>query len=131
MAEIIRLRSDVSMSDGDPTDWNQIDNKRRAIIAVLKHIISKPPEVGENCVVDDDYVRDLFEDPTIGNITVPDDVKTVFMPTGELARKAKGSVVIELPPRKADGSGFVPGSDNDLLKFVLCCYNVWAPSANP
>ncbi len=87
--------------------------------------------MGQDCIDDDDYVRNLFEDSKIGNVDVPLDVKTVFMPTGELAKKAKGSVVIELPPRNPDGSGFVPPSDNDLLKFVLCCYNVWAPNPGP
>src|ERR1700674_1403615 len=109
--------------------WNVLDDKRVAIIAVLTHVISQPPEVGENWVADDGFGRDLFEDPAIGNIDIPDDVKTLFMPTGELARKAKGSVVIELPPRQADGSGFVTANPNDLLKFVLCCYNVWNPGS--
>jgi hypothetical protein len=117
------------MNSNNPRDWNVLDNKRRAIIAVLQHVISQPADVGNRCVEDDKYVRQLFQDPNIGNIDIPKDVKTVFMPTGELARKAKGSVVIELPPRQGDGSGTAPPNPNDLLKFVLCCYNVWATAA--
>ena len=126
MAKTIRLRLEATMNSNNPRDWNVLDNKRRAIIAVLQHVISQPADVGNRCVADDNYVRQLFQDLNIGNIDIPKDVKTVFMPMGELARKAKGSVVIELPPRQADGSGAAPPNPNDLLKFVLCCYNVWA-----
>jgi hypothetical protein len=112
-------------------NWNDLDDKRAAIIAVIKHVISQPPAFGQECVRKDDLVRQLYEDPKIGNIDVPPNVKTLFMPEGELAKEAKGSVVIELPPRGAGGSGFAAPSDNDLLRFVLCCYNVWSPTENP
>lgn len=106
--------------------WDDIDDKRAAIIAVIQYVNEQPPEVGQRCVAEDPFVRSLFQDPRIGNIDVPAGVKTLFMPEGERAKEALGSVVIELPPR-----GFAPPSDNDLLRFVLCCYNVWAPSPTP
>jgi hypothetical protein len=101
-------------------DWNVLDDKRAAIIAVLEYIISQPPTIGQRCVQSDGYVMRLFEDPAIGNIDLPPGIKTVFMPAGTLDQKAKGSVVIELPPSNVNATG------NDLLKYVLCCYNVWA-----
>jgi hypothetical protein len=108
-------------------DWNKVEEKKAAVIAVIQHVMSHPPDVGENCVKEDSFVRSLFEDPNVGNIDVPQDVKTVFMATGELAKKAKGSVVIELPPRPTTGNAPNP-VPNDLLKYVLCCYNLWAES---
>jgi hypothetical protein len=114
------------MSNGTRRRWDDIDDKRAAIIAVIKYVNAQPPEVGKRCVDDDAYVRQLYEDRAIGNIDVPADVKTLFMQEGERAKEAKGSVVIELPPRPVEVA-----SDNDLLRFVLCCYNVWAPSSNP
>ncbi|MEY2564756.1 MAG: hypothetical protein QOH88_2949 [Verrucomicrobiota bacterium] len=114
------------MSDGTRRRWDEFDDKRAAIIAVIKYVTSQPPEVGQRCVGDDAYVRQLYEDREIGNIDVPGDVKTLFMPEGEKAKEAKGSVVIELPPRPVN----VP-NENDLLRYVLCCYNVWAPGTNP
>ena len=114
------------MSNGTRRRWDDIDDKRAAIIAVIKYVIAQPPEVGQRCVREDAYVRQLYEDGAIGNIDVPGDVKTLFMPEGEKAKEAKGSVVIELPPRPIE----VP-NENELLRFVLCCYNVWAPSPNP
>jgi hypothetical protein len=111
------------MSTPARRDWNVLDEKRAAIIDVLKHVMSQPPEVGQRCVQDDQFARSLFEDPAIGNVSVPPHAKTVFMPRGELERKGKGSVVIELP--ETQGTMKATTNPEDLLKYVLCCYIPW------
>src|SRR6266496_2376583 len=75
--------------------WDIVGEKRAAIIAVLKHLQGASDAVRDGCVENDDNLRKLFEDPEIGNIDVPKDVKTVAMPVDERAKKAKGSVVID------------------------------------
>ena len=107
--------------------WDIVGEKRAAIIAVLKHLQGASDAVRDGCVENDDNLRKLFEDPEIGNIDVPKDVKTVAMPVDERAKKAKGSVVIELPPRLGEepGEPGVPEPPDPLLVHLLCCYKVW------
>jgi len=105
-------------------DWNDMDQKREAIVAVLKYLQAASEEQRNKCVADDACLRKLFEDPKIGNIDVPKDVKTVAMPMNEREKKAKGSVVLELPP--PPGQKPVAGEPPDpLLVHLLCCYKVW------
>lgn len=85
---------------GSPRKWNRT-GKSSAVVNVLTHIISQPPAIGLRCLEQDSYVRQLFEDPAIGNIGVPGNIKIVFLPTGERDKEDKGSIVVELPPVEA------------------------------
>lgn len=77
--------------------WDK-NGKPDAIVAVLTHLMLKAShEERQQCVNDDSYARELFEDSEIGNIAVPDNVRLVFVQEGDSDRKDKGSVVIELP----------------------------------
>jgi hypothetical protein len=105
-----------------PRNWDKF-GKCSAIRDVLRHIISHP-EIRSQCLENDAYVRRIFRD--VGFIQVPDDVKAIFVPLGEIDSKEFGSLVIELPKPgpvpKADSNPTVP---NPLLLQVLCCYNLW------
>src|ERR1051326_1315653 len=90
------------MSNNRPRrTWDQ-EGKPAAIVAVLQYIISASYDVGQKCVDDDSYARQLFEDPDIGNIIVPSNVRLVFVQIGDRDKKDKGSVVIELPDPSAE-----------------------------
>lgn len=90
--------------------WNQ-QGKREAVIDVLTYLMSKSEEYGQQCVESDAYARKLFEEPLLGNIDVPNNVRLVFVATGESEKKDAGSVVIELPR----SGGSVPTDDNPML----------------
>jgi hypothetical protein len=77
--------------------WDR-QGKVDAIIDVLKYIISQPADVGQRCVEQDAFARGLFENPEIGNVTVPAGVRVVFLPIGEKAKGEKGSIILEMPP---------------------------------
>lgn len=100
-------------------NWQLLDDKRAAIIAVLEYVKTQPQEVRDRCVADDAFVRSLFEDANIGNITVPPKAKTIFFPTGERALKEAGSVILELPRVGIATAG------EDLLIYVLGTYKYW------
>jgi hypothetical protein len=76
--------------------WNR-EGKSEAVVDVLTHIMSAGPEVGQSCIEQDAYARRLFEDPEIGNINVPDNVKIVFLQSDERTKADKGSIVLEVP----------------------------------
>jgi hypothetical protein len=105
-------------------NWNKVEQKRDAIIAVLEYLQSASEDERNDCVEDDDSVRELFEDPKVGNIDVPKGIKTVVMPMKERQKKAKGSVVLELPP-PVGGKPAAGKLPNPLLVHLLCCYKVW------
>jgi hypothetical protein len=97
------------MSNNKPKrKWDQ-HGKPDAIVDVLTYIMSQTFEEGQKCVNDDSYARQLFEDPDLGNITVPNNVRLVFVPTGDRAKNDGGSVVIELPD---PASGAAPANPN-------------------
>jgi hypothetical protein len=100
-------------------DWKNFDDKRAAIIAVLEYIESQPPTVGDRCVRDEDFARGLFEDPAIGNMSVPKGGRTIFFPAGERALKEASSLVIERPPSGNSATG------KDLLRYVIGNYKYW------
>lgn len=105
--------------------WNNSDEVGAAIVDVLRFVLAQPEDVARLCITDDKFVRGLFENPQIGNIDVPEKVKTVFLEEGERERKGEGSVVIEMPPR---GTTTEAASDHDaLLSYVMCCYRQWTP----
>ncbi len=110
-------------------DWNKADDVGAAVVAVLRHILSEPEAVAARCIADDQFARDLFQDPAIGNIDVPANAKTVFLETGEQSRKEKGSVIIEMPPRNTPAQ--TEADQEALLSHVLCCYRIWASSPRP
>lgn len=113
----------MSIINESRRDWNNSDDVGAAVVAVLRHVLAQPEDVARLCITDDKFVRALFENPAIGNIDVPEKVKTVFLEEGERERKGKGSVVIEMPPR---GTATASASDDDaLLSYVMCCYRVW------
>ena len=113
------------MSDtANRRDWNKMEQKREAIVAVLKYLQSASDDERNDCVEEDDDVRALFENPKVGNIGVPKDVKTVVMPMNEREKKAKGSVVLELPPPAGEKPAAAEPPD-PLLVHLLCCYKVW------
>lgn len=129
------------MSTENRRNWNNSDDVGAAVVDVLRYILGQPEEVARKCIADDKFARGLFEDPKIGNIDVPEKVKTVFLEEGERERKGKGSVVIEMPPRgsaavTASSAASVEGAASDagatmdhdaLLSHVMCCYRVWVP----
>lgn len=105
-----------------PRKWDK-SGKAAAIRDVLRHIISHP-EVGQRCLENDGYVRRLFVDQ--GSIEVPEEVKAVFVPSGEEESKEFGSLVIELPkPGPVPQPHPNPAVPHPLLGYVLCCYNLW------
>ena len=103
--------------------WVDFDDKADAITDVLQHILTAPDTVRARCLRDDDFTAELFRDPRIGNINVPDEAKTIFIPTGEREKLDNGSFVIAAPPPSAQGA-----DDELLLSYVLCCYRQWATS---
>lgn len=101
-------------------DWYDVDDKAAAIADVLRHISNQPPEIRERCLSDNEYSAELFRDARIGNINVPPDAKTIFVPSGEREREIRGSLVIVLPPASA-----AQATDQELLLYVVCCYRLW------
>ncbi len=106
------------MSNG-VSDWSDLDKKRAAILRVLRYIVAHP-EAGQAALNNDAAARALFEDPQIGNITVPANARVVMLPAGEEALNQGGSVIIELP----SGTNANP-TDADLLAQILGTYKYW------
>ena len=102
--------------------WDNPDDVGAAVVDVLRFVLAQPLDIGRRCITDDQFVRGLFENPAIGNINVPEKVKTIFLEEGERERKDKGSVIIEMPPR-----GTATESPEALLSHVMCCYRIWTP----
>lgn len=101
------------MENAKRRKWNQ-QGKREAVIDVLTYLMSQEtPEHGQLCVDTDGYARKLFEEPLLGNIDVPNNVRLVFVPTGDRDKKDAGSVVIELPPL----GGGLPADDPRLVRY--------------
>jgi hypothetical protein len=109
-----------SSSSAAKRDWYDVDDKADAITDVLRHISNQPPEIRERCLNENEYSSMLFREPRIGNINVPPDVKTIFVPSGEREREIRGSLVIVLPPESA-----AHATDQELLLYVVCCYRLW------
>ncbi len=109
----------VGGTAGPRRNWHILDDKRAAIIDVLEYLKTQPQEVRARCVQDDIFARSLFTDPSIGNITVPPEAKTIFMPEGERALKEAGSVILEIPRQGTSTSG------EGLLNYVLGTYKYW------
>lgn len=111
---------DVGTSSKPRRDWNNPDEKTAAIADVLRHLFTQPPELRERCLKDDECSAALFRNPRIGNINVPKEAKTIFVPPGEREREIRGSLVIVVPPQSAGTP-----SDDQLLRYVQCCYRLW------
>jgi len=107
------------MSNGPANDWSDLAKKRAAIIRVLKCIIAHPA-AGQACIGNDAAAHALFQDPAIGNITIPPGARVVMFPAGEEALAAGSSLVIELP-----GAISANPSDRELLSYVLASYKYW------
>jgi hypothetical protein len=114
-------------------DWTNKEDKRDALLDVLKHIVAKPGD-GLACVGrgkppfrQDVNAHALFQNPKIGNIMIPDDSRVIIFERGEGALEGAGSIIIELPPavppeflkKKSDWS------DRLLLSYVLGNYRYW------
>lgn len=100
------------MENAKRRKWNQ-HGKREAVIDVLTYLMSQTQEQGQQCVENDAYARKLFEEPLLGNIDVPNNVRLVFVATGDREKKDAGSVVIELPPLGGD----LPADDPMLIRY--------------
>ncbi len=99
-------------------DWEKLDDRAAAVVDVLRHLIAHQNEA-EQCVKDDQHSYDMFAGP-IGRIQPPKDIKIVFMPSGQIAAQAGGSLVLEIPSQRL--------RDLELVQAnTLCCYNYWAP----
>lgn len=109
----------ASNGPGPRRSWQLLDDKRAAIIAVLEHVKTQPQAVRDRCVQDDAFVRSLFDNVDIGNITVPPEAKTIFFHAGQRALKEAGSVILELPRVGTSTAG------EDLLNYVLGTYKYW------
>lgn len=99
--------------------WNNPDDKKAACTAVLKKIMSDR-KFGAKCLQSDEFARKAFR--TIGEIEVPNDVKVIFVPEGDLdnaKRDGVGSLVLEIPPA-ANGH-----SNGHTMEYVRCTYNFW------
>lgn len=107
----------------DPRTWDK-NGKPLAIMDVLAHIAAHPG-VRDYCLNNESFSRQLFQDAKIGNIKVPDDVKTVFVPTGEHESLEFGSLIIELPPSGMKLPSVPPNEPHPLLAYVICCYHLW------
>ncbi|HEY3662466.1 MAG TPA: hypothetical protein VGL24_04875 [Chthoniobacterales bacterium] len=104
---------------GPRRNWQVLDDKRAAIIDVLEYLKTQPQEVRDRVVTDDVFARSLFDNPTIGNISVPTTAKTIFFAAGERALKEAGSIVLEVPRSGVTAAG------EDLLIYVLGNYKYW------
>ncbi len=100
-------------------DWTNLNKKRAAILRVLRYIVANP-QAGQACVGNDAAARALFEDPQIGNITVPAGARVLMFPAGEESLREASSVVLELPP-----AGEASPGDAALLGHVLGNYKYW------
>ncbi len=109
----------ASGGPGPRRSWTVLDDKRAAIIDVLEYLKAQPQEVRDRSVQDDAFARSLFDNPDIGNITVPPEAKTIFFQPGERALKEAGSVILELPAAGTTTAG------EDLLTYVLGNYKYW------
>ena len=110
----------MSIINDNRRSWDKPDDVGAAVVDVLRFVLAQPEDVARLCITDDKFVRGLFENPAIGNIDVPEKVKTIFLEEGERARKDKGSVIMEMPAR-----GTSTDSPEELLSHVMCCYRVW------
>ena len=99
--------------------WNNPDDKKAAVTAVLKKIMTDR-SFGAKCLKSDEFARKAFQ--TIGEIDVPRDAKVVFLPEGDVdksKRAGTGSLVIELPP-STNGH-----SKGHTMEYVRCTYVLW------
>jgi hypothetical protein len=109
------------MSNGQTGDWNDEKKKTEAILRVLRHIATNQ-DAGKKCIGNDAEAHKLFEDPTIGNITIPAGGRVVIFASGEEALRAGSSVIIDMPPPSAAAT-----TDRELLTYVLGDYKYWKP----
>lgn len=100
--------------------WSDPHDKEAAIADVLRYLLTQPLEVRERCLKDDGFSAELFTNPRIGNINVPSESKTIFVPSGEREREIRGSLVLVVPPPSA-----ATATDEELLNYVICCYKLW------
>jgi len=115
--DMMRYPTDLT---GAHRDWNPL-GKCEAIKDVMVYILANP-HVGQYCLNNDSYVRSLFR--TEGRLTMPDEVKAIFVPAGEKLSEDMGSLIIELPPIGEPPTP-IPNQPNPLLEYVLCCYALW------
>ena len=116
------------MSNGALGDWGDEKKKTAAILRVLKHMVANPT-AGTNCIDNDQEAHRLFQDPTIGNITIPPGGRVVVFATGEEALKAGSSVIIELPPPPTPPRTAGDMTERELLTYVLGDYKYWPTSS--
>jgi hypothetical protein len=98
-------------------EWDNIDDRKDACIAVLKKILSDD-QFRRDCLASDQFLRQAYFE--VGKIYVPGDVKVVLLPEGDFEdakQNHRGSQILEVPPEATP--------DDHLLDHVLCSYAEW------
>jgi len=96
-------------------EWSDLEAKKQAFQDIIGNILINP-KLGELYVENDKAARDAFK----LKINVPDNVKIIFLPSGDAATPGGGSAIIELP---TSGTGTM--SPDEKLELFLCTYNPW------
>jgi hypothetical protein len=112
------------MSNGQTGDWFDNKKKTAAILRVLRHIAGNQ-DAGKKCIGKDEEAHKLFEDPTLGNMTIPTGGRIVILATGEEALAWGSSVIIEMPPPPSPPKTVADMTDRELLSYVLGNYKYW------
>jgi hypothetical protein len=121
LAGHLRYAAGISLDAARKWDAN---GKPPAMLAFLCHVMNNP-SIGSQCLNNEMFVRQLFEDSKIGNIQVPKGVKIVIVPPGEHDSLEFGSLVIENPGHGPLPAPAASGAPNPLLAYVVCCYSLW------
>ena len=105
------------MSNG--SDWSTLTTKRAAILRVLRYLVANPT-AAQNCIGNDTALKALFQDPNIGNVTLPQGARVILFAAGEEALNSGSSVILENP-----SAATANATDRELLSYVLGNYKYW------
>lgn len=97
--------------------WDRPDDRAAAVVDVLRHLTDDQAEC-DLCLQDDAHSFRLFI--TVGKIQPPPEIKTIFMPTGQVAAGAGGSLVLQIPTQRVADVTLVQAN-------TVCCYRYWNP----
>jgi hypothetical protein len=96
-------------------DWVDIDQKKKVFLKIMREIVADP-SLGDDYRKSDAAARQAFNDK---GMQVPDDVKVVFLPSGDGDKQAGASAVIELPKKNLTNP-----SDDQLLELMVANYHI-------